>query len=205
LVGEKVASVYEDMTNAEKKAAIYLKELNLWWIYEFPVFIYDDKKRPRVWTPDFYIPKLGMYIEVCGKQRQDYEYREKIYKENGYYVIFLHLYKEQNMWKKYLVKKIMEIEDLRHSEIEKMVGQLVYRFEPKNVDKPQSDKKIKSCSMEEIRRIYPREYEKWTTKEDQQLIDEYKQGKFIPQLAIKHQRKTETIRSRLKKLGLVSE
>ena len=99
----------------------------------------------------------------------------------------------------------MEIEDLRHSEIEKMVGQLVYRFEPKNVDKPQSDKKIKSCSMEEIRRIYPREYEKWTIEEDQQLIDEYKQGKFIPQLAIKHQRKTETIRSRLKKLGLVSE
>jgi len=116
-----VASVYEGMTNAEKKAASYLKELNLWWIYEFPVFVYDDKKRPRVWTPDFYIPKLGMYIEVCGKQRQNYEFREKIYKENGYHVIFLHLYKEQKMWKMYLVKRIMEIEDLRHAEIEKMI------------------------------------------------------------------------------------
>ncbi len=74
-------SVYEGMTDAEKKTACYLKELNLWWIYEFPVFVYDNKKRPRVWTPDFYIPKVGMYVEVCGKQRQDYEFREKIYKE----------------------------------------------------------------------------------------------------------------------------
>jgi hypothetical protein len=120
-----MASIYEGMTGAEKKVADYLQELGLWWWYEFPVLIYDDKKRPRVWTPDFYIPKLGMYIEVCGKKRQDYEYREKIFKQNGYRIIFLHLYKEQKRWKKYLIKRIMEIEDLRHSEIEKMIGSIV--------------------------------------------------------------------------------
>ena len=199
-----MASVYEGMTDAEKKAACYLKELNLWWIYEFPVFVYDDKKRPRVWTPDFYIPKLGMYVEVCGKQRQDYEFREKIYKENGYHVIFLHLYKEQNMWRKYLVKRIMEIEDLRHSEIEKMVGQLINQVEHVRIEKSLIDEKIKSVSLEEIRKIYPRAYENWTIEEDQQLTSEYEQDNSIPRLAINHQRKTEEIRSRLKEIGLLS-
>jgi hypothetical protein len=121
----EMTSVYEGMTDAEKEVANCLQELHLWWVYEFPVFVYDEKKRPRVWSPDFYIPKLGMYIEVCGKKREDYEFREKIYKKNGYHVIFLHLYKEQKKWKKYLVKRIMEIEDLRHSEVVKMVGHLV--------------------------------------------------------------------------------
>ena len=120
-----MASVYEGMTNAEKKVAECLQELGLWWLHEFPVFIYDEKKRPQVWTPDFYIPKLVMYIEVCGKKREDYEYRERIFKKNGYHVIFLHFYKEQKKWKKHLVKRIMEIEDLRHSEIEKMIGSLI--------------------------------------------------------------------------------
>jgi hypothetical protein len=39
------------------------------------------------------------------------------------------------MWKKYLVKRIMEIEDLRHSEIEKMVGQLINQVEQVRIEK----------------------------------------------------------------------
>jgi len=113
-------SIYDDMTDFEKQVANYLRELNLWWVYEFPVFVYDEKDRPRVWTPDFYIPKLGMYIEVCGSKDFNYEYREKIYRKNGYHAIFLHLYKKHMKWKKYLVKRIMEIEDLRHSEVMRM-------------------------------------------------------------------------------------
>jgi hypothetical protein len=105
-------SIYADMTDAEMRVANYLKELGLWWVYEFPVFVYDEKKRPRVWTPDFYIPKLGMYIESLWFKNFDYEYRDRIYKENGYHVIFLHLYKKHKKWKNYLAKRIMEIEDL---------------------------------------------------------------------------------------------
>ena len=117
-------SIYADMKQSERQVANYLRKLGLWWVYEFPVFVYDEKKRPRVWAPDFYIPKLGMYIEVCGSKDFDYEYRERIYKENGYYVIFLHLYKERKKWKNYLVKRIMEIEELRHSEVTKMINSL---------------------------------------------------------------------------------
>jgi hypothetical protein len=115
-----MSSVYEGMTDAEIQVSSFLKELDLWWVYEFPVFVYDEKKRPRVWTPDFYIPKLGMYIEVCGSEDFNYKYREKIYKKNGYPVIFVHFYKKKTKWKNYLVKRIMEIERKRHDEVMNM-------------------------------------------------------------------------------------
>jgi len=119
-------SVYADMEDSEKEVADCLRELDLWWVYEFPVFVYDEKKRPRVWTPDFYIPKLGMYIEVCGSKDFDYKYREKLYRKNGYHVIFVHLYKERKKWKNYLVKRIMEIEEKRHDEVMKMLRSLQF-------------------------------------------------------------------------------
>jgi hypothetical protein len=58
------------------------------WRYQSPVFVYDEKGRPRVWTPDFYTPKLGIYIEVCGSENFNYAYREKIYEKNSFPVIF---------------------------------------------------------------------------------------------------------------------
>ena len=117
-------SVYADMKRSEKQVAKFLRELDLWWVYEFPVFVYDDKKRPRVWAPDFYIPKLGMYIEVCGSKDFDYDYRDKIYRKNGYHVIFVHFYKERKKWKNYLVNRIREIEDFRHREVTNMLDSL---------------------------------------------------------------------------------
>lgn len=102
------------------------RELDLWWWYEYPVFVYDEKKRPRVWTPDFYIPKLGMYIEVCGSEDFNYKYREKIYKKNRYHVIFVHLYKEREKWKNYLIARIGEIEEKRHDEVMKMLHQIQF-------------------------------------------------------------------------------
>ena len=200
-----MASVYEGMTNAEKKVADCLQDLRLWWWYEFPVFVYDEKDRPRVWTPDFYIPKLGMFIEVCGTKLKDYDYREKIFKKNGYHIVFLHLYKKENKWEQYLIQKIMEIEDLRHSEIKKMIGQVINRADPKETKKIFSENQNLPINLDEIRKHYPRAYENWTQKEDHQIINEYKQGKTIPQIAIIHQRKTGAIRSRLKKLGISSE
>jgi len=117
-------SVYDDMEESEKQVADYLRELDLWWWYEHPAFVYDEKKRPRVWTPDFYIPKLGMYIEVCGSEDFNYEYREKVYKKNGYNVIFVHFYKRREKWENYLVKRIKEIEEKRHLEVMKMIEQI---------------------------------------------------------------------------------
>lgn len=106
------------MTNSERQVADYLEELGLWWHYESPVFLKDEKERPRVWTPDFYIPKLGMY-EVCGSEslREQYQYREKIHRKNDYSVVFLHLYKEREKWKSFLVRRIVQLKNSRHSEV----------------------------------------------------------------------------------------
>jgi len=116
-------SVYDEMTLSERQVADYLQELRLWWYYESPVFLADEKRRPRVWTPDFYIPKLGMYIEVCGSEslREQYQYREKIYKKNNYSVVFLHLWKEGAEWKSFLLKRIVQLENSRHSDVMKIL------------------------------------------------------------------------------------
>ena len=110
------------MTEQEKKVAEFLTEVNLWWKYEAPVFVTDEKERPRVWAPDFYIPKLGLYIEVCGSDDFDYSYRDEIYSKNEISVIFAHSYKEDREWKKYLVYRLEEINDYRTMKIENMKG-----------------------------------------------------------------------------------
>jgi len=105
------------MTNAEKEVAQYLDKLGLWWKFEYPLALYDDGDRHRTWYPDFWLPRLGVYVEVCGIARNDYAYREKIYDENGFKVIFLHYYKEPDKWKKFLVDRIQHIQNSRDQDI----------------------------------------------------------------------------------------
>jgi len=119
-------SIYPDMRRPEIQVAYYLEELGLHWIYKSPVFLQDERKRTRILTPSFYLPKLGMYIEVCGWEK-DYnvDYRYEIYRKNGVPVIFVHFYKERENWKRkrwkhFIVKRIQEIEAKRHEEIVKM-------------------------------------------------------------------------------------
>jgi len=123
-------SFFADMKHSEIQVAHFLKELGLHWIYESPVFLLDEKDRPRMWTPAFYIPKMGMYIEVCGGGKHiNYEYRQKIYRTHGFHVIFVHFYKERKDWKRkrwknYIVKRIKEIEEKRHDEVMKLIKSL---------------------------------------------------------------------------------
>lgn len=91
------------MTKAEREVAELLKEMGIKWNYEHPVFVWDENKRPRVWAPDFYLSQFGIYIEVCGSINFDYEYRKKIFDQNGYRVIFLHLYKNEEKWFHHLI------------------------------------------------------------------------------------------------------
>jgi len=108
-----MSAIFDKMTEPEKHVAEFLGELGLWYKYEFPVFLYDDKKRPRVWTPDFFLPKLGLYVEVCGSGDVDYTYREKIFDKNGMYIIFVHYYKEEKVWKQFLVERLEYIGEKR--------------------------------------------------------------------------------------------
>lgn len=112
---------YPHMMPSERKVAEFLDALGLPWIFEYPVFIYDERKRPRVWTPDFFIPKLGIYIEVCGSKDFNYEYREKICISNNILIIFIHLYKTEKYWKKFLFRRLKEVEEQRHTEATKLM------------------------------------------------------------------------------------
>jgi len=79
-----------------------LKKLNLLWQFQQGIYLLDIEGRPRVWTPDFYLPELGIYIEVCGSKDFDYDYRAKVYRKNKIPTIFVHQYKSQKYWQKYL-------------------------------------------------------------------------------------------------------
>ncbi len=92
----------KEMSIQEEKVARFLDELGLLKYYESPVFIIDDKKRPRVWSPDFFLPELGIYVEVCGAKRRAYKYRREIYQKNKIPVIFVKTYFEENSWKKWI-------------------------------------------------------------------------------------------------------
>ena len=110
-------SVYDQMTRSEKEVARFLKIIGIQWSYEHPIFVWDENKRPRVWAPDFFLIPFGIYIEVCGSNKFDYTYRKNIYKENGYDVIFLHIYKESSRWKKYFMRYLKRRLNYRYKKL----------------------------------------------------------------------------------------
>jgi len=115
-------SIYDKMTNAEREVANLLKEMNIKWSYEHPVFVWDENNRPRVWAPDFYLIHFGIYVEVCGSEDFDYEYRKKIFDRNGYRVIFLHLYKKSHRWKNHFILYLQLFTSSRNKKLNKILA-----------------------------------------------------------------------------------
>ena len=98
---------FTDMTVSERTVADFLNLQGMWWQFEQPVFVKDDKDRPRVWSPDFYLPRLGIYIEVIGDNEKTYDYRRIIYTKNDIPVIFI--YPNQDDWKESLISGLIAI------------------------------------------------------------------------------------------------
>ena len=92
------------MTSAERDVAGYLDELNISYKYEYPVFIKDERGRPRLWAPDFYLTDIKIYIEICESEISDLEYRKKMYAENKIDIIFLQFFKKDLMWKEHFLE-----------------------------------------------------------------------------------------------------
>ena len=88
--------------------------MGILWAYEQPIFVWAENKRLRVWAPDFYLIPFGIYVEVCGSKNFDYGYGRKIFDNNGYRVIFLHLYKEADKWKKHFMRYLKGILNYRN-------------------------------------------------------------------------------------------
>ena len=121
-------SIYDQMTKPEYEVAKLLKKLGIKWTYEQSVFVWDENKRPRVWAPDFYLKNFGIYIEVCGSEKFDYEYRRKIFDRNGHRVIFLHLYKESSKWKNHLISYLRLFTYSRNQKLVKIIGESSYKM-----------------------------------------------------------------------------
>jgi len=115
-------SIYDNMTRCEKEVAELLKEMGIKWSYEQPIFVWDENKRPRVWAPDFYLIPFGIYVEVCGSANFDYGYRRKIFDNNGYRVIFLHLYKDSKRWKNHFINYLERIMGYRFQKLNEILG-----------------------------------------------------------------------------------
>lgn len=106
-------TVFDDMSKAEKEMALFLNSIGLWWDYESAVYILDDKERPRVWTPDFYVPALGIYIEVVGDgENPNYSWRQEIYAKNKVPIIFIAPY-QNYAWKEEVLNDIEVIHQMR--------------------------------------------------------------------------------------------
>ena len=89
------------------KVGTFLTLKGLKWEYEKPVEVIDNYGNKRTWYPDFYVPELNIYIEVCGKYREKYAKTEAVYHKNNIPIIFVHTYKEDK-WEFYLEKRLIE-------------------------------------------------------------------------------------------------
>jgi hypothetical protein len=112
--------VYNRITHSEKKVAEMLKNMGSRWTFEQSVFIWDENNRPRVWTPDFFIIHFGIYVEICGSEVFDYEYRRGIFYKNGYRVIIVHCYKNEGIWKHHLLSYLYIFTKERNQELQKI-------------------------------------------------------------------------------------
>ena len=87
---ENLESKIEGTTNfkseGERRIAEVLNKYGIDFKYEWPVLVQDDDKKLRIWYPDFFLPKHGVYLEYFGYDNNpDYDNgrkrKEKIYKE----------------------------------------------------------------------------------------------------------------------------
>ena len=118
-----MSSKYKKIKYAtEKNVAQYLEKVDLEYKPQFPVCVIDEDDNIRIWHPDFYLPRLGLFLEVCGSERykKKYDYRQKIYKKNGIRVVFLHYWKNESDWKNFLWTEISSIERDRVNESKKL-------------------------------------------------------------------------------------
>ncbi len=60
-------------------------------------------------------------------------------------------------------------------------------------------------SIEELQKANPRAFAKWNTAEDNNLVNMFKNGKEIKEIAEVLERSTGSIRARLEKFGLIAQ
>jgi hypothetical protein len=112
---------WSKMTPAERDVAGYLDELGISYEFEYPVFVKDERDRPRLWTPDFYLADIKIYIEICESENPDFEYRKKMYAENKIDIIFLPLFKDDLIWKEHFLELLKTIVNRSRKKLDTLI------------------------------------------------------------------------------------
>jgi hypothetical protein len=105
------------MSYAENEVATFLKKNHIRWEFQHPVSVKDPDDLTRIWYPDFYLPDLGLYVEVCGAEREGYERRKTTFEKNRIPIVFVQTYKDENTWKNYLLMTIKKIHESRWGKV----------------------------------------------------------------------------------------
>lgn len=116
--------VYYDMSEAELIVCDFLKTMRVYWIYEQPVFLADNMERPRLFAPDFFLPELGIYIEVMGNPAiSDYERRMDLYEKNYIPIIFIAPFHDKD-WRTKIIYFIEDVNKSRYNKIKRIKSNL---------------------------------------------------------------------------------
>jgi hypothetical protein len=174
--------------------------------------------------------KAGMLTGYFGAQEElkkviNKNYAEK-YKEKEFYTLakdlseailqvaqastgmqFLDEYRNDFLQFRYIVENIKiipykQMRDYAWFSLD-FVTKLILKWQNEGIIKERSYSTEKKYTYEEIRKKYPKAYEKWGNSADTKLIKLYLEGKTIKELSEIFQRQPGAIRSRLKKLGLL--
>jgi hypothetical protein len=117
---DTIREEHSGMFPAEIRVRDFIRSLGLEPEYERPIFLKDTEGRPRVWTPDFYLKELGMYVEVWGKDREvgaykkNYDYRKEVYKANRIPMVYADEYKDEEKWQSAIIAQIDYIHKYRN-------------------------------------------------------------------------------------------
>ena len=119
---EKKEYVFD--SKSERKVATFLHEINIFWQPQPHILVIDSYGKERIVHPDLYLPDLGIYVEVCGRDREKYyNEKKKMYNNNYIPIIFVHTYKGEKKWKYFLISKLKQIQ-LQRQELLSRIDEL---------------------------------------------------------------------------------
>ena len=98
-------------SEGEGKIARFLEKNSIQYQYEAPVLVAPVDQKPRIWYPDFYLPRYKAYIEFYGlAERQSYkkgiELKNKTYTKMGLDVIPVYPWMLSGNWQGYLMREL---------------------------------------------------------------------------------------------------
>lgn len=202
-LNEEEEKDYRRMSLQEQKVKQFLDEKQIINVYEPPVSVVEEGGKIRTWYPDFYLPQITCYVEVCGAYRPDiYGYRSKVFDANNIPILFLKTYLDG--WQEVILEYINELQAQRTTMLIQILRNCEYLVEENQPEEQQPEPKEqreKAYCVADIQKTHPRAYERWTEEEETQLTEYVGRGYEIDEITSLMGRQPSAIRCRLRKMG----